>query len=1460
MKANWILILFFSIMKLGYAQTIQDYAVHHQYNIPYNTIFDEAHTKFTWNNNENDNLYEDDFLTDSTNIGFTFTYHGVNYTKFKASINGFLTFNHDAVPFYDSYYTYGGAYTYDWWENQFSLPDGTFNSLAPLYADASMGYGCNYNSYNCYDSTLIYKVVGTSPNKVLTVEWRNLHIGSDVANFQVKIYELDDHIEYRYGNMTSPNNDKLFYGTLGMNSDVIDNYAVDLLIAYNNNPIIFGGGTYYYTPETYLPIDTNTLISFTLGNTPCSNIGQPTNLMFTTVQRTRIEGKFNRRPNAESYYVIRTNTNVQPGLNQGVLLSTGTDTTFIDDDLAPNTTYYYWVFSVDALGCSGLKPFTNLVSPLTANATTLPCTGASGTISIGPAGTFTTLTAALNSYKSTGLTGPTILQLSNNYNPASETYPIVFNDSLHCLNSINNITVRPISTMAVAKNISSNDTVSTIRIQNASYITIDGRKGGTGSPNFLNIENTDTLGISIEILDKSQHNTIQYSIIKGVNRTLTEGVITFKNDIDDSAKTTSQNKISNCYIQDGLTTPCNLIYSKGYYLVSPYYSSQNINRRNVQNNEISNCNIYNFFSATKASYGILADLASSGWTIRDNSFYQTLARNSTAPNNKTASVKINDGDAHLISRNYFGGRSSLAGGNKMTYTGSAQFSFLDINASTHGSIVTNIDSNFFRNIFITSTSGGDLVTLGSGNIDFGVNDGNVFGGLTAADSININMTGNNSVSIIGNSLNQYSDQTTIKNNSIKNLKFIGTNNPFYGINIDGHQSGEFNHVIIENNTIGNPTGTINSITLSTNGAFYGIYANKVGARVDIDNNELVNISRTSGNAHMYGIYCNLAEGKFVDGNIVRNFYVPNSYCTIIGIWNNSGSQYSNYGSVTNNEVTNLGIGFVTVNSGQVLGIYGKNLIENNFVSSLYNNCTGQYSGITGILVPYHMNGTDVINNRIRLGINNNGTPFTNNIALTGIEVESNPNRIYHNSVYVGGNTNGSSNTYCLLSTESPTGVHEEIYNNIFMNVRSNPGAGSGYAISLENSGAFNTTILDHNIYYTSGTNTYLGRAGSIYPTLSEWQNASRQDFLSGFYNPNFLLPTGDSTSVNLHINSPSPASNFGKELSDNVPFDTDDQTRNENTPDAGADEGSFAGVDVLRPAITYASLPPSCNTGDRLLVVTITDSTGVPTSGALRPRIYYKKGSSGSWFDRVGTLNSGNAQNGTWNFTIVAGDMGGVVNGDIIYYFVVAEDNSLQQNIGSFPFGAYGTETNVLTTFPSETYLKSYIISTANALSGNYNVGTGQIYPTITDAFTAYNNGCIEDDVTFLLTDSIYNISNATLNYNITASENSTLTVRPTKTNTVITGNSIEAALSIKGGHYITIDGSFGNIANDECSDEQPLTHLTIINAYNVNAFPSVVLITSSASFDSTTHCTIKNCIIKGGSSFITYGIQVAAY
>ncbi|MDP2385538.1 MAG: GEVED domain-containing protein [Bacteroidota bacterium] len=119
----------------------------------------------------------DESLSAATNIGFTFNYNCVNYTQFKASSNGWLTFN-TAIT--------SAGLTND-------LDANTMGScIAPLWDDNATGATGNVN----------YKLTGTAPNRILTIEWKQIEWNYGATtwglSYQCKLYETTNVIDFIY--------------------------------------------------------------------------------------------------------------------------------------------------------------------------------------------------------------------------------------------------------------------------------------------------------------------------------------------------------------------------------------------------------------------------------------------------------------------------------------------------------------------------------------------------------------------------------------------------------------------------------------------------------------------------------------------------------------------------------------------------------------------------------------------------------------------------------------------------------------------------------------------------------------------------------------------------------------------------------------------------------------------------------------------------------------------------------------------------------------------------------------------------------------------------------------------------------------------------------------------------------------------------------------------------------------
>jgi hypothetical protein len=169
---------------------------------PYNSIIGAGGSTFTWSTTASTPAVNAAWITDENyslpiTLPFPFTYQGVATTKFKAHVNGFITLSDI-------------AYTSQLASNTINTTSvGQDKMIAPLLADLVTPGNPNTNaSLSAANAPIQYMISGSAPNRVLTVEWAGMErytIPSPNLNFQVKLYEGSNNIEFAYGQMEGYN-------------------------------------------------------------------------------------------------------------------------------------------------------------------------------------------------------------------------------------------------------------------------------------------------------------------------------------------------------------------------------------------------------------------------------------------------------------------------------------------------------------------------------------------------------------------------------------------------------------------------------------------------------------------------------------------------------------------------------------------------------------------------------------------------------------------------------------------------------------------------------------------------------------------------------------------------------------------------------------------------------------------------------------------------------------------------------------------------------------------------------------------------------------------------------------------------------------------------------------------------------------------------------------------------------
>ncbi len=498
---------------------------------------------------------------------------------------------------------------------------------------------------------------------------------------------------------------------------------------------------------------------------------------------------------------------------------------------------------------------------------------------------------------------------------------------------------------------------------------------------------------------------------------------------------------------------------------------------------------------------------------------------------------------------------------------------------------------------------------------------------------------------------------TLTNNNFSNITVTGTSS-LYGIY--SSTSASQNRVTSGNTISGWNVGS---------GSVYALYVLTTTSN-QVYNNTVNNI--TAGSGIFYGIYFS-GTNPTVYGNTVYN--ITSAGATVAGIYN-SGSGTTNlyknniYGITSTNTIASL--------SGILISTGTANYVYNNYISDLKATASGIDNSIKGIFITSTATSSAIglYYNTIYLNASSTGTNF----GTTGI---------YHTA-------NATATTAAL-----------DMRNNIIVNNSTPNGTGFTVAYRRSSSAFGNYASTSNNNDFYAGTP---GASNLIYfdvtnsdQTIGAYKTrVAPRDGASFTELPPFVNVTTAPYDLHIQTTIPTQLEKGGSPVSTPIAVtdDYDGNIRNVTLPDVGADEGDFTPLDLTPPVITYT---PLGNTSllTRTLTTSITDGTGVPTSGSGLPVLYWSINSaSGPFTAATASYISGNQYDFTFTTT-------GAVANDVIYYYIVARDIvSPAANIGSQPSaGAGGFTYDPPAAGTPPTTPSSYLVVGA-PLSGDYTVGT----------------------------------------------------------------------------------------------------------------------------------------------------------
>lgn len=966
-----------------------------------------------------------------------------------------------------------------------------------------------------------------------------------------------------------------------------------------------------------------------------------------------------------------------------------------------------------------------------------------------------------------------------------------------------------------------------ISLDGADFVTFDGLNTGGNSLTLRNNSTSSLLGTStLKFVNDARSNTVTNCTIIGSSTT---GVTTPGGTIWFASGTSngnSFNTISNCSIGPvGSNLPTKAIYGGGNSFSNLY-------------NTFSNNKIYNFFSATTDSAGFYISGGCDLWTIDGNRFYQTASRTflGNALNCPINVTGITSGIGQFtITNNIIGYSAATSSGLYTLVGGQGRFIGIFYNAGLGASVPAVISSNTITKVSLTgvSSSGtGDTtpfagIVASTGKV---VVNSNTIGSLAATGTLTFSTNTTSDTEVYGICMMTYEDYTSNGNQvggiSISNL---ASGSPRFGLRgMCAFKIGGTPVWSASSNTVGG--SSINSI----------------------QNNS------ASDYAFTHGMSALLPSATLVD-NIVRN---PTSaggtqlgtFTSVAGIYGENGINQSvsrnTVYALNNTHSTNLGF----VSGIQISGNTG-NVVDRNFIYRL--TASSPAANVTGIFI---VQGSNTIkNNMIALGAG-----VSNSVVLVGINDFTGSNNLYHNTIYIGGNaTSGSAQSVCVASL-SGAGTHD-IRNNIFSNARSTTGSsGLGSCIQIPGN-APNPAgyTLDYNLYQV-GYGNFLGIRGSIgTERMDYWQTYTGQETHSNSSNPQFISTTSSIPDLHIKSTPATMAESRGVLISD-VTDDFDGQTRSGLTPvDIGADAGVFTAIDTTAPVITYTAFPYGTVGSSRTVSgIDITDDvTGVATASGSRPRLYYKKSTDPNTVSGWKYVEA--SGNSPYEFSInyTSLNSGGVSGGDIIQYFIVAQDQQSVPNV-SINGGTWAvapTSVNLGSAqFPIGGTLPSYVIK--EYISGNKTIcPSGCDFSSLTNeggAFAKINASEMAGSVQLLITG---NLTAETGTYALDQFIGGTagtyrVVIRPSGGVRTISGSYAGALIRLNGADRVTIDGSLSNTANTVCPLSRASRDLTVENT-SVSTFASVIRLQNTTEFGGCSDNIIKNCKVRGAGDTTQYGI-----
>ena len=1076
--------------------------------------------------------------------------------------------------------------------------------------------------------------------------------------------------------------------------------------------------------------------------------------------------------------------------------------------IAGTATYTDLTATTAALGGSTITFTSPGLTPVSSSTFFIPFP-LTGTFNLGTGGDFTSFTRAdglFSVINSSGMSGNVTINVISDI--TTENGAVALNQWTETGVGGYTLTVQPSG--GVTRTLSGTIAGPLFNFNGADRVTFDGLNAGGNALVISNLSTASTSGTStMQFINDATNNTITNCSVLGsslVPLATNGGTVYFSTG---TATGNDNNTISNCKIgPTGTNLPSKGIYANGTT------TSAAIANSNVT---INNCEIYDFF-LTGGCAGIYALTGNTDWSITNNKVYQTATRTFTATGTMSGIYFVNAtyGDNVQITGNTIGYNSN-AGTGTFTMAGTVAGSFQAIYMQTMptAAVACNINNNIISDISLTASSG-------------------TFTGIynnSSATSNTININGNQikNIALItttGTAQAIYTGSATTMNCNSNTIDGITRNaaGTYYIVRYNAPTTFTFNNNIIRN---------IASNVTSSTSAFYAIYSSGSVVTENFVGNNVYNLTSTAtGAMNIIGWYSTSSTGaKMIQNNKFYNFTVGVGTGVMYGIRmvtgttnEISGNQIYTFsggitqyginigGGTTNNVFKNKIYDLSNLNAAPVIyGIY----VSAGTTNNIYNNYVGDLRGTAA----------NAVNPLVGIYLNAGTT-----------------NNVYYNTVYLNATSSGAAfGSSAIYASITPT---VNLRNNIFVNT-STPNGATGFTCAYRRSagaaGNLSTyaATSNNNLFYagTPGANNLIYYDGtSSAQTIAAYKagvftagTIAPRDANSISENPTWVSTTGSALTY-LHVNTTVATQiESGATTIAGYTDDFDGDVRNVSTPDIGADEFSGVGVDLSPPVISYTNLGNQVASTTIVLTATITDLSGVPTTGSGLPVLNYKI-NAGTYTTVTGVSIGSNQYTFTFSPTTIIGD--------VVSYYVVAQDLALAKNTVAYPsIGASGYSADPPTCSTAPTTPSTFLV--AGTYAGTYNIGTTETYTSLTNAggfFATINAGVVTGNITINITSDLTETGLNALNQWAEAGVGGyTMTIQPSGDVARTISGTVDglSMISFNGADRVTIDGlnTSGN-------------SLTISNlSVAVTANTSTIQFINDA-----TNNTITNCTVLGSS------------